>query len=141
LESIGKVRSKQRELKKCEIKLRQGKQFNRKVEIKSGLRNLKGSVMAQKIKKSVDTTVLIKDLRGMIEQALGHVAHAIDATLIRVYWHIGRRICQDLLKKRRAAYGEEIVAALERQLETEFGRGFSEKNLGRMIQCAEVFPE
>ena len=72
--------------------------------------------MAQKIKKSEGTTVLIKDLRGMIEQARGHVAHAIDSALVMLYWRIGKRICQDILKKGRAAYGEEIVAALRRQL-------------------------
>ena len=97
--------------------------------------------MAQKIKKSEGTTVLIKDLREMIEQARWHVAHAIDSTLVMLYWRIGRRICQDILKKRRAAYGEEIVAALGRQLETDFGRGFTVKNLRRMIQFADVFPE
>ena len=38
-------------------------------------------------------------------------------------------------------YGKEIVAAVGRQLESEFGRGFSEKNLHRMVQFAEVFPD
>jgi type I restriction enzyme R subunit len=36
LERIGKVHSKQRELKKCEIKLRQRKRCNRKVESTPG---------------------------------------------------------------------------------------------------------
>ncbi|MBN1817851.1 MAG: DUF1016 family protein, partial [Sedimentisphaerales bacterium] len=61
--------------------------------------------------------------------------------LTLLYWHIGRRIRQDILKKKRAAYGQEIIAALGRQLETEFGRGFGEKNLHRMVQFAEVFPD
>jgi hypothetical protein len=41
MERMGKVRSKQRELEKCEIKLRQEKQFNRMIDINSELRNLK----------------------------------------------------------------------------------------------------
>ena len=41
----------------------------------------------------------------------------------------------------RAEYGKEFVAALGRQLEREFGRGFGDKNLRRMIQFAEVFPD
>ena len=40
-----------------------------------------------------------------------------------------------------AGYGGEVVAALGRQLATEFGRGFGEKNLRRMIQFAESFPD
>ena len=54
---------------------------------------------------------------------------------------MGRRIRQDILKEKRAEYGEKIVAALGRQLEVEFGRRFSEKNLRRMVQFAEVFPD
>jgi hypothetical protein len=38
---MGKMFLKQRELEKCEIKLWQEKQFNRKVESNSELRNLK----------------------------------------------------------------------------------------------------
>jgi hypothetical protein len=41
----------------------------------------------------------------------------------------------------RAEYGGQIVSALGRQLETEFGRGYSRRNLFHMIRFAEVFPE
>jgi predicted nuclease of restriction endonuclease-like (RecB) superfamily len=54
---------------------------------------------------------------------------------------MGRRIRQDILKEKRAEYGAQIVAALGRQLEREFGNGFGEKNLRRMVQFAEVFPD
>ena len=96
--------------------------------------------MAQKMKKLEGTTVLIKDLRGMIEQARGYVAQAIDSTLVMLYWRIGKRICQDILKHKRAGYGEEIVAALSQQLAADFGRGFSRQNLFKMIQFSEAFP-
>ncbi|MFH1136159.1 MAG: PDDEXK nuclease domain-containing protein [Pseudomonadota bacterium] len=84
---------------------------------------------------------LVSDLRTLILEARSNLARTVNAELTLLYWHIGRRIRQDILKKRRAAYGQEIVAALGRQLETEFGRGFSEKNLHRMVQFAEVFPD
>jgi hypothetical protein len=38
-------------------------------------------------------------------------------------------------------YGEPIVATLSRQLVSEFGRGFEDKNLRRMLQFAEAFPD
>lgn len=41
----------------------------------------------------------------------------------------------------RAAYGEESVSTLSRQLASEYGRGFAEKNLRRMVQFAEVYPD
>jgi predicted nuclease of restriction endonuclease-like (RecB) superfamily len=56
-----------------------------------------------------------------------------------LHWEIGRRIRQDILREERAGYGEKIVVSLARQLEQDFGRGFTEKNLRRMVQFAEVF--
>src|ERR1035441_9997634 len=86
-------------------------------------------------------TALLADLRGLIQQAREGVARAVDSGLTTLYWHVGRRIRQDILKERRAEYGEQIVAALGRQLETEFGRGFSRRNLFNMVRFAEVFPD
>jgi predicted nuclease of restriction endonuclease-like (RecB) superfamily len=54
---------------------------------------------------------------------------------------VGRRIRQDILKEKRADYGGQIVASLSRQLEAEFGRGFSRRNLFNMVRFAQVFPD
>jgi hypothetical protein len=44
------------------------------------------------------------------------VAQAVNAELTLLYWKIGGRIRQDILEKKQATYGKEIVAALWRQL-------------------------
>ena len=84
---------------------------------------------------------LLADVRKLILQAREGVARAVDSGLTTLYWHVGRRVRQDILKEKRAEYGAEIVSALGRQLEAEFGRGFGEKNLRRMVQFAEQFPD
>ena len=84
---------------------------------------------------------LLADVRGMILEARQTVARGVNAALVMLYWNIGQRIRRDILKEKRAEYGERIVAALGRQLEREFGRGYGEKNLRRMIQFAAVFPD
>jgi predicted nuclease of restriction endonuclease-like (RecB) superfamily len=84
---------------------------------------------------------LAVDIGRLIESARGQVAQAANATLTTLYWQIGTRIHQDVLKERRAEYGAEIVATMGRQLEARFGRGFEEKNLRRMLQFAEAFPD
>jgi hypothetical protein len=84
---------------------------------------------------------LLADVRELILQAREGVARAVDSGLTTLYWHVGRRIRQDILKEKRAEYGEQIVSALSAQLEVEFGRGFGEKNLRRMVQFAERFPD
>jgi hypothetical protein len=64
---------------------------------------------------------LLADVRGMIARARAQVARAADSTLVMLYWHMGRRIREDVLKQKRAAYGEEIVVTLAQQLTSEFG--------------------
>ena len=86
-------------------------------------------------------TVLLSDVRELILRAREGVARAVDSRLTTLYWHVGRRVRQDILKEKRADYGGQIVSALGRQLEMEFGRGFGEKNLRRMVQFAEQFPD
>lgn len=87
-----------------------------------------------------EPAVLLADLRDLILHAREGVARAVDSGLTTLYWHVGRRIHREILKEKRAEYGGQVVAALGRKLETEFGRGFGEKNLRRMIRFAEVFP-
>jgi len=58
-----------------------------------------------------------------------------------LYWRIGIRVQREILRGKRANYGEKIVAAVATRLEGEFGRGFGEKNLRRMVQFAEEFPD
>jgi len=84
---------------------------------------------------------LLADIRDLIRATRERVAQTVNAGLATLYWQIGQRIRTDILKERRAGYGEQIVAALGRQLERDFGRGFGEKNLRRMLQFAEVFPD
>ena len=84
---------------------------------------------------------LLADLRELISTAREGVARAVDCGLTSLYWHVGQRIRQDILKEKRADYGVKIVASVGQKLEREFGRGFGEKSLRRMIQFTEVFPD
>jgi predicted nuclease of restriction endonuclease-like (RecB) superfamily len=84
---------------------------------------------------------LLADIRQLIILTRERVAQTVNAGLATLYWQIGHRIRKDILQEKRAEYGAQIVSALGRQLEVEFGRGFAEKNLRRMLQFAEVFPD
>jgi predicted nuclease of restriction endonuclease-like (RecB) superfamily len=91
--------------------------------------------------RALAPTALLSDIRRLILDTRAQVAVAINAGLTLLYWEIGERIRKDVLQGKRAGYGEEIVSALSRQLEAEFGRGFSRRNLFNMIRFAEVFPD
>jgi len=91
--------------------------------------------------KPITSKALLKDLRELIETARQDVARQVNSALVLLYWRIGQRIHQDILKEKRAEYGEQIVATLSKQLVVEFGNGYSRPNLFRMIRFAEVFPD
>ena len=84
---------------------------------------------------------LLSEIRGLIEDARRQVAQIANSALTLTYWKIGKRIEVEILGGERAAYGSQIVVSLARQLEQDYGNGFGEKNLRRMIQFAEVFPD
>ena len=83
---------------------------------------------------------LLGDIRQLIEQSRGQLATAVNSALTMLYWHIGQRIRSEVLQGQRATYGEQMVAALAKQLEADYGRGFSAKNLRHMLRFAEVIP-
>jgi hypothetical protein len=87
------------------------------------------------------TESLTLDVRKLIDASRGRAAAAINVAQTVLYWQIGQRIQQEILGGHRAEYGESVVASLATALERDYGRGFAEKNLRRMIQFAEVFPE
>lgn len=92
-------------------------------------------------KPSRTRSVLLGDLRQMIESTRQSVASTINASLTALYWKIGYRIRLEILKEERAEYGRSIVASLSQQLTLDYGSGFGEKYLRKMIQFADVFPD
>lgn len=84
---------------------------------------------------------LLIDIRRMIDAARTRAAAAVNAELTLLYWHIGRRIRDDVLRGERAGYGQQVLAALARQLTAEYGRGWSEQQLRHCMRAAEVFPD
>jgi hypothetical protein len=85
--------------------------------------------------------LLLRDIRGLIEQARQQVARTVNSAMVGLYWGIGKRVREDVLHEKRAGYGEEIVSALSAQLTAENGRGYGRRNLFRMVRFAEVFPD
>lgn len=84
---------------------------------------------------------LITDLRTLINEARNKVALIVNTEITLLYWHIGKRINKEVLGNQRAEYGKQIVSTVSTQLTKEYGRGFELRNLRRMMQFAELFPD
>jgi predicted nuclease of restriction endonuclease-like (RecB) superfamily len=85
--------------------------------------------------------VLINDIRRMIDEARASVAAAVNTGLTMLYWHIGRRINQEVLKGSRADYGMQILATLSQELSDHYGKGFNYTALTRMVKFYESFQD
>jgi len=85
--------------------------------------------------------LLLKDLAYIIKQGKRQATAQVNSVLTITYWHIGSRINEHILGNERAEYGKEIVVTLARQLEQLYGRSYSARNVRRMMQFAEEFPD
>jgi len=94
-----------------------------------------------KIPNAKPTIVLHTELRELILAARERVAQTVNSGLTLLYWQVGDRIRREVLREKRATYGEEILPTLSAKLTPEFGEGFGTRNLARLILFAEAFPE
>jgi hypothetical protein len=84
---------------------------------------------------------LFGDIRKMIDNARQAVAVAVNAELTLLYWNIGKRINDEILKGKRAEYGKQVVASLSRRLILEYGKGWGERQLRYCLRTAEIFSD
>jgi predicted nuclease of restriction endonuclease-like (RecB) superfamily len=90
---------------------------------------------------TLDKSQLLNELSKLIEQSQQQVVAQVNSTLTLLFWQVGKRINNEILKNKRADYGKQIVPTLSVQLEKSYGRNFELGNLRRMMQFAEQFPD
>ena len=84
---------------------------------------------------------LFQELSQLIEQSKTQLVSYANSTLTTLFWQVGKRINEHILQNKRADYGKEIVSTLSTQLKLKYGKNFEERNLRRMMQFAEQFPD
>lgn len=88
---------------------------------------------------ALPTADLVADLKALIQAARQRAARKVNAELSLLYWHVGQRIRTEILAEERAAYGQQIVMGLAQQLSSEFGRGWSKRQLDYCLRFAEIY--
>ena len=90
----------------------------------------------EKVKSS-----LLNDVREIISAARSQAVRSVDSCRVQMYWHIGRRIFEEeQLGKDRADYGTYLIKNLAKQLEPEYGSGFSYRQLAFCRQFYRLYP-
>ncbi|NIJ52850.1 DUF1016 N-terminal domain-containing protein [Dyadobacter arcticus] len=76
---------------------------------------------------------ILHDIKIILRQARQNVYQSLNATMVTAYWLIGKRIVEENQKgESRAEYGKGLIKALSQDLQSEFGQGFSQRNLEQM---------
>jgi len=84
---------------------------------------------------------LIQDACTIIDQAQETAYRQVNETLIKRNWLLGMRIQYEVLKDKRAEYGEQVVKTLAKSLIDKYGKGFSRNNLYRFVAFFKSFPD
>ncbi len=97
--------------------------------------------MKRKSPRSEDSTKVYERIREILQSAKVAVSRSVNTTQVVANWLIGREIVEeDQRGKRRAEYGEKLLAVVSELLKAEFGAGYSVPNLRNMRQFYQVFP-
>jgi predicted nuclease of restriction endonuclease-like (RecB) superfamily len=84
---------------------------------------------------------LYRKIRAVLESARAGAYRAVNAAMVQAYWHVGRLIVEHEQKgRRRAGYGEAVIATLAERLTQDLGRGFTATNLRHMRAFYVAFP-
>ena len=84
---------------------------------------------------------LLNSIVGLIDSARHKVATVVNQELTLLYWHIGKKINEDILNNERADYGKKIIPELSCELCNRYGKGFSKRNLQNFIKLNTAFPD
>ena len=85
--------------------------------------------------KLVNSQNYIDDIKELISSARQVTCSAVNTIMVQAYWLVGKRIVlEEQDGEARAAYGENILKNLSKELTAEFGNGFSYANLRNMRQ-------
>lgn len=85
--------------------------------------------------------LFLNDIRGIIDAARAHAVRSVDFCRVQMYWQLGRRIFEEEQQgKDRADYGSYLIKNLAKQLEPDYGSGFSVRQLERSRQFYRLYP-
>ncbi len=83
----------------------------------------------------------ISDIKQIITSARNSAIRSVDYERVKMYWKLGERIfVEEQQEKERAEYGKYLIKNLSKEIEPEFGTGFSIRQLERARQFYRTYP-
>ena len=98
--------------------------------------------MANELLKYVKTGSVFEDACNIIETAQKVAYSAVNLTLVHRNWLLGKRIVEEELNgESRAEYGAEVIKKLSKDLNAQYGRGYTKTNLYNFYSFYKMYPE
>ncbi|MAD46038.1 MAG: hypothetical protein CMH98_13640 [Oceanospirillaceae bacterium] len=84
---------------------------------------------------------LLTDARSIITTAQSNAMRSVEFHRVEMYWQLGERIFVEQQQQQdRAEYGSYLITSLAQELESEFGSGFSKRQLELSRQFYRCYP-
>jgi predicted nuclease of restriction endonuclease-like (RecB) superfamily len=84
---------------------------------------------------------VFSNIRNILEDARSRAFISVNFIMVEAYWNIGRIIVEEEQKgKRRAEFGQRLIAAFSKRLTETYGHGFDPSNLWYMRKFYLSFP-
>jgi predicted nuclease of restriction endonuclease-like (RecB) superfamily len=88
----------------------------------------------------IATNELAQRISLLLTEARGRIVQSVNHTMVMTYYEIGRMIIHEEQNgNERADYGKQLIKTLSIKLTTDFGKGFSQRNLEQMRQFYLVY--
>ncbi len=81
----------------------------------------------------------LKQITDIIKNTRNNVEILVNSELVLLYWNVGKVIKTQILEENKPEYGKSVIQNLSRELVSEYGRGYSQRNLFNMVKLYEVF--
>lgn len=95
--------------------------------------------MSKSVEKS--TGNFVEEIKTIIGQARAKAVRSVEFHRVEMYWKLGERIFEEEQQGQdRADYGSYLIRNLSKELEPEFGSGFTVRQLERYRQFYRIFP-
>ena len=83
---------------------------------------------------------IFDNIKELVISSRNKVYSVVNTEMLNLYWNIGKVIMDIQQGDERANYGDYVLEKLSEKLTTEFGKGFSKRNLERMRKFYIYFP-
>ena len=83
---------------------------------------------------------IYSSIRSSVINAQNRVYSAVNSAMVIAYWEIGEQIYKACGENDRAEYGKNLLEYLSDKLTTEFGKGYTVRNLRAMRQFYCSYP-